>query len=225
MSKPESIISLDPIDRKKRKGLIGRIMITRWSGGRKIRKMPKYGHYMFCGEQGSGKTASALWFAEKLKKQHAKKAQDVTLYSNMGIGSSITRKTLVNEIQAFKIDETQVRIIIVDEIQTYFPKDAIDKETREIMGQLIAIFSQLRKRNTYIISTAQIYGRLHKSLREQCLYMINCRTNFNNKLINEMIPQEDILADELGRWSGNPCKIYVHGMAKTDYNTRRIIID
>lgn len=225
MAKPPSVISLDPIDRKKKKGILGRLIITRWFAGKPIKKMQPFGHYMFCGEQGSGKTSSALWYAEKLAKKYNKQKKVVKLYSNIGVGNEINKSTLFDTINNFNPDDNEIRIVIIDEIHTYFPKGGADKTTQAIRDDLVAIFSQLRKRSTFILSTAQIYGRLDKSLREQCLYMIDCRANRNNKLINEFIPQKDILADDLGRWSGNPKYIYVHGLPKTQYDTKKIIRD
>lgn len=224
MSRPTSVVNLDPIDRKQRQqGLIGRFLITRWSGGVSVRKMDKFGHYMFCGPQGSGKTSSALWYAEKLGKKYRRKKMKVKLWSNFGVGRPIVKGEIFKLIDEFDPYAKEVRIILIDEIHTYFPRDNVDKETKQIINDLNAVFSQLRKRNTYIISTAQIYGRLDKALREQCLFMVDCKVNIRNRLVNHFIAQEDILCDELGRWAGNPKRIYVHGLSKLEYDTKRLI--
>jgi len=224
MGKPSQIISLDPIDRKKKIGLLEKMVITRRFGGSPVKRMQPFGHYMFCGEQGSGKTASALWYAEKLTQKYKRKGRHVKLFSNIGVGIAVTRDTLFDIINDLNPDDTEIRIVIIDEIHTYFPKDGLNKKTREITTNLLALFSQLRKRSTFILSTAQIYGRLDKSLREQCLYMIDCHLSFNkNKLVNEFIPQKDIITDDLGRWAGRPKKIYVHGLSKVTYDTKKII--
>jgi len=224
MARKTSVISLDPIDRKKKLGFFGRLLITTWHGGEDVKKTLPFGHYMFCGEQGSGKTASALWYAEKLTRKYERKGRHVKLYSNIGVGIPVTRDTLFETINNLDPDDNEIRIVVIDEIHTYFPKDGLNKEARAITTDLIALFSQLRKRSTFILSTAQIYGRLDKALREQCLYMIDCHLSFNkNKLVNEFIPQKDILVDDLGRWAGRPKKIYVHGLSKVTYDTKKII--
>jgi len=228
MSKPQTIISLDPIEQNKKLSFIGKILITRYSFGKSIKKMDPFGHYMFTGEQGSGKTASSLWFVEKLVRKYKKKKKNIVLYSNFGIGREVKKSTLYDTIYNFEVFDDEklnntIRIVILDEIQTYFPKDSIDKNTRNEIDRLISIFSQLRKRNTYIISTSQVYGRVNKSLREQCLFMINCSVSLSNRLVNEFIPSKAILCDELGRWSGKPKVIYKHGLSKLKYNTRKII--
>lgn len=242
MKKTDSVINLDAIDQKnkKKKGLISRFLITRFYGGKRIKPMDKFGHYMFCGSQGSGKSTSNIFFLEnriKYYKKHKIYYQDtvdnllkkfdtppkIKVYSNMGFGYPINKYTLFETINDFTPNDNVVRFILIDEIQSYFPKGTIDKETKKIMDKLVSIFSQLRKRNTYIISTAQVYGRLDKSLREQCLYMVNCSVSLTHRLINEFILGDDIICDELGRWAGDPKFIFNHGLQKTKYNTKKII--
>ena len=123
-----------------------------------------------------------------------------------------------------ELDDKIINFILIDEIQSYFPKDSPDKETKLLVSQLVGCFSQLRKRHCFVLSTAQIYGRLDKNLREQCLYMINCRrSKISNRLVNDFIRSDDILCDDLGRWSGNAQKIYVHGLSKVAYDSSLII--
>lgn len=242
MAKPTSVINLDPIDRKKRQqGIIGRFLITRWSGGKPVRKSEPYGHYMFCGPQRSGKTASVLWYAERLFKKYSRKRigyydresekwigfnkpPEVLVWSNFGIGTQFKKEELFKLIDELDPYANEVRIFLIDEVHTYFPKEGVDKETKQLINKLNGLFSQLAKRNVFLLSTAQIYGRLDKALREQCLYMIDCRVSpVNHKLINEFIKQEDIIADELGRWAGNPFRIYRHGMSSWTYDTKKLI--
>lgn len=239
MAKQESVITLDPIDRKKRKGFISRLLVTRWHGGKKVTKDPPFGHYMFCGAQGTGKTSSALWYAEKLGKQYRnpnwwwrnvkykkffkKGDYKIKLYSNFGVGRYIDKAKIAETVWAFDPYANEVRIVIIDEIHTYFPKDHIDKETKAMQKKLINLFSQLRKRNTFILTTSQVYGRLDKSLREQCLFMVNCSVSASRLLINEFIPEEDIMCDDLGRWAGEPKAIHRHGLSTFEYDTKRVI--
>lgn len=225
MAKTQSVVNLDPIDRKRRKnkGIIGRLLITRWAGGKSVKKTDKFGHYMFCGPQRSGKTSSALWYAEKLAKKYKRKGYEVKLWSNFGVGRSVNKEQLFKLIDEFDPYEKEVRIIIIDEIHGYFPRGNVNKDTQKIINDLLIVFSQLAKRNCYVLSTAQVYGRLDKALREQCLYMINCKVNIRSRLVNEFILGDDIIADELGRWAGDPEHIYVHGLSKLEYDTKRLV--
>jgi len=251
MAKPTSVVNLDPIDRKQRQqGMIGRFLITRWSGGKSVVKTEPYGHYMFCGAQRSGKTASVLWYAERLAKKYQKKRigllvhkgcnhnesifkcriekfdtpPTVRLWGNFGVGTPFKKEDIYQLIDELDPYANEVRIFLIDEVHTYFPKEGVDKETKQLINRLNGLFSQLAKRNVYLLSTAQIYGRLDKALREQCLYMIDCKVSpINHKLVNEFIKQEDIIADDLGRWAGNPFRIYKHGLSNMQYDTKRLI--
>lgn len=223
MPKQQTVIQLDAIDRKKQIGLFGRLLITRWHPGKKSAAQEKYGHYLFTGRQRSGKTAGSLWFTEQLIKRYKRKKYAIRVFSNIGIGESIQKDTIYQTIDAFDPYAKEVRIVIIDEIQSYFSRGSSNKKDKAIIDDLIGLFSQLAKRNTYILSTAQVYGRLDKSLREQCLYMINCKKTITGKFKNEFIDGDDIICDELGRWAGRPSKIYIHGLPKLKYDTKKLI--
>lgn len=226
MAKTQSVVSLDPIDRRNRKrsGLIGRFFKTKHFLGKGIKKTDPFGHYLFVGRQRSGKTVSAIWYYEFLKKRYEKQGKKVILYSNMGFGNPVFKMNLSDKIRNIEYNKDIVYIFIIDELQSYFPKDTKDQNDLRLINALTGDFSQLGKRQIYVLSTAQIYGRVHKNLREQCLYMVNCRkSKITNKVVNDFIDGDDILCDELGRWSGEPVRILVHGLPITTFDTHRMI--
>lgn len=222
----QTVVNLDPIDRnnKKRSGPIGRFIKTRHFGGKGIKKTDPFGHYLFVGRQRSGKTVSCIWYYEFLKKMYERKGKKVILYSNMGIGNPVFKLNLAEIIREVNFDSNTIYIFIIDEIQSYFPKDTKDQATLRLIDELTGEFSQLGKRQIYVLSTAQIYGRVNKNLREQCLYMVNCRkSKLTNHVVNDFIDGDDILCDELGRWSGEPVRIMVHGLPRENFDTHRMI--
>lgn len=225
MPRPQSVVSLDPIDvnQKRQDGLIGRFLKTRHKGGKRVKRSEPYGHYLFVGPQGSTKTTSCLWYMEFLTKIYTKKGYKIRLFSNMGFGIPITKFTLPDILEKIEYQKDIVNIIIVDEIHSWYPKDTKDKITLLLIDRLTGCFSQLRKRQAFVLSTAQVYGRLNKNLREQCLYMVNCKVSIFNKCVNDFIPSENILCDDLGRWSGNAKFIYTHGLPKMNFDTHRLI--
>lgn len=226
--RPVSVVNLDPIDRsrKKQSGLIGRFFKTRHFGGKGMSKTDPFGHYLFVGRQRSGKTVSAIWFAEFLVKKYKKQHKKIFLFSNLGIGSPLTRATLSPLIKSISYSPDSIYIFILDELQSYFPKDTKNQVTLQLIDELTGEFSQLGKRQIYVLSTAQVYGRVNKNLREQCLYMVNCRrSKLSNKVVNDFIDGDDILCDDLGRWSGDPIKIYVHGLPKMHFDTHKMIFE
>lgn len=228
--KSQSIISLDPIDRqnKRNSGIIGRLLKTKFHKGKPVIKTDAIGHYIFCGKQRSGKTVSMLWFSEYLINKYTKRKKDrksVYLYSNLDIGSPITKFTISNIIRSIEYDPNVIHIFLIDEIHGYFPKDTSDKLTKAEIDKLTQDFSQLAKKQIYVLSTAQVYGRINKSIREQCLFMVDCkRSPFSNKVVNDFIDGDDIMCDELGRWSGDAKFIHVHGLPKVEFNTHKMII-
>lgn len=227
MSRTQSIVSLDPIDRKNKKnpGLIGRFIMTRHFKGKPMKKTESIGHYMFCGRQRSGKTVSAIFFDDYLTKKYKKRGFKVIHYDNMNLGGiQINKFSLPELIEKCEYNSKVFYIFLVDEIQSWYPKDTKDAITLALIDKLTGQFSQLGKRNIYVLSTAQIYGRVNKNLREQCLYMVNCRPSaLRNKALNEFIDGDDVLCDDLGRWSGRPTKIWVHGLPETKFDTHLMI--
>lgn len=226
MVRSQSLVSLDPIDRQnhRRSGPIGRFFKTKHYRGKGMSVTDPFGHYLFVGKQRSGKTVSAVWYMEYLKNKYEKKKSQVVFYSNMGIGLPVYKMTLSEIIKKVEYNPKIVYIFLIDELQSYFPKDTKDTNTLRLIDQLTGEFSQLGKRQIYVLSTAQIYGRVNKNLREQCLYMVDCRrSKLTNKCVNDFIPGDDILCDDLGRWSGEPTRILVHGLPKTKFDTHRMI--
>ena len=204
----QSVVSLDPIDvnRKKQPGVIGRVFITRHFRGKPMKKTDSFGHYMFTGKQRSGKTTSAVWFRDHLVKKYTKLGKKCVLYDNMNLGGLLVFKYNFHDlIASCKYEPNTVYIFLIDELQSWYPKDTKDTDTLRLIDILTGQFSQLGKRQIYVLSTAQIYGRVNKNLREQCLYMVNCRpSSLKNKCLNEFIEGDDIMCDDLGRWSGRP---------------------
>ena len=223
----QSVVSLDPIERNRRKqdSVISRFFKTRHYGGKRGKFPDPYGHYLFVGKQRMGKTASCVWYYERLKKKYEKRKKTVITYSNLGIGQPLTMVTLHDLICSIEYDAQKVYFFLIDEIQSYFPKDTKNKVLLDMIDKLTGDFSQLGKRQIYVFSTAQVYGRLNKNLREQCLYMVDCRRSlFTSKFVNDFIEGDDVICDDLGRWSGIPKRILVHGLPQTHYDTHKLIL-
>lgn len=116
--KTQSVISLDPIAQRNRKrsGVIGRFFKTRHYKGKGIKVTDPFGHYLFVGRQRSGKTVSAIWYYEFLKKRYEKQGKTVILYSNMGFGNPVSKVTLSPIIRKVEYSPDIVYIFIIDEI-------------------------------------------------------------------------------------------------------------
>lgn len=142
----------------------------------------------------------------------------------MGVGIPVHRSNFTKLIAKCEYDPNKVYLFLIDEIQSWYPKDTKDMITLRMIDELTGQFSQLGKRQIYVISTAQIYGRVNKNLREQCLFMVYCRPSaFLNKCVNDFIPGESIMCDDLGRWSGEPSYIWIHGLPKEKFDTHLMV--
>ena len=88
MPKPQSVVSLDPIDRtgKKANSPISRLLKTRWYKGKPMAKTDEFGHYLFVGKQRQGKTTSMIWYYQFLTEKYRKKGYKIHTASNMGFG-------------------------------------------------------------------------------------------------------------------------------------------
>jgi len=250
MKPKQTVVNFDPISSKKKLGFFGRLLITTYHGGKRVVKPQAFGHYMFCGKQRGGKTASVLWYAELLNNRYKtrmllkfikipakrltyydekgnlkkyKEPPKVKVWSNFGVGIPFIKKDIFDLIDKLDPNKNEVRIFLIDEFHTYFPKGSTSKEDKETLANLTAVFSQLAKRNCYVLSTAQVYGRLEKALREQCLYMVDNHVNVNKKIVSEFILESEIICDDLGRWAGNPRFIKVHGLSNMRYDTKKLI--
>lgn len=223
----QSVVNLDPIavNRKKQDSVISRLFKTHRFGGKNMSMTDEFGHYMFTGRQRQGKTASCFFFQEKLVEKYKKRNKKIVFYSNMGFGRPITKFTLPDLCYQVEYDPDVVYIFFVDEIQSWYTKDTKDRTTLALIEKLAGAMDQLGKRQIYLLSTAQVYGKVHKLLREQCLYMVHCRRSkiIRGRCVNDFIDGDDILCDDLGRWSGIPKRIWVHGLPKTRYDTHRLI--
>lgn len=252
MPRQQTVVNFDPISMSKKQGFLAKLLVTRVDySGKPVQKTDAFGHYMFCGKQRGGKTSSVLWYTEvlgnkystrKVLKFFTKKGRRIKfydkdkdtfvkfpqppklkLYSNFGVGTHFEKKDVFDLIDKFDPYANEVRFVLIDEFHTYFPKGSVRKEDKDTLANLTNVFSQLGKRNTYVLSTAQVYGRLEKSLREQCLYMIDNKVNHRGRIVSDFILESDILCDELGRWSGIIRRRWVHGLSKIKYDTKRLI--
>ena len=223
----QSVVNLDPIDRSRKRepGLIGRMFMTKRFRGKPMRKTDAIGHYLFVGKQRKGKTTSAIFFRDYLIDKYKKKGKKIVLFDNMNLGGIVVTKYNFPElIDKCDYKEDTFYIFLIDEIQSWYKKDTKDQVTLALIEKLCGQFSQLGKRQIYVISTSQVYGKVNKDLREQCVYMVNCRpTAIRYKCLNEFIDGDDILCDELGRWSGPPQKIWIHGIPETKFDTHLMI--
>lgn len=139
------------------------------------------GNWIFCGEQGSGKTLSAVKTVKKLLHEYPK----AKLCSNLeihGIDREIIPFEEYEQIRELS-NGIEGIIFLIDEIQVIWNS----LESKNIPIQEIGIFSQMRKDRRLIIGTSQVYGRIAKPIREQLKYVILCHNVAKYLQINTVI--------------------------------------
>ena len=152
------------------------------------------GTQVYCGQQGSGKTISAIKHLVDLKKRYPKALVVSNVQLNMlkpveyqtKEGLLKKRELLIPHEQYLlfsDIDQLALALVhvnngkygviyLIDEIHTYF--NAL--ESKNIPMYVFTEISQQRKQRKLIVGTSQLFLRMAKPLREQCDSLIICNT-------------------------------------------------
>lgn len=232
VNKNPTVVNLDPIKEKYGDDdrAIIRLFKTRPRGGKTPRRelKPVFGLYVFAGPQGSGKTLSAIEFMEYLQKLWTKRKKECKFWSNIPLLNVDYTPIDLNNIytEIYNIDEKQdkVNIFLVDEMQVFFPRETKNKDKLQKISDMLDVMGQLRKRRVYVIGVAQVFGRIDKSIREQAVYLIDCKRTITGRIANYYYPAETIICDDLGRWTGKSKVIITHGLpSRIRYDTRHIV--
>ena len=142
------------------------------------------GLLIFCGEQGSGKTLSAVQYVRKLCEAYP----DAILCTNVHI-SGLPEKTQVVEYDGLdcikNLENGYAGVIyLIDEIHLEFNS----LESKNIDIEIMVEVAQQRKQRKHIVGTTQVYGRLAKPFREQIRNVVLCHNFFKvfqwNRLID-----------------------------------------
>ena len=163
---------------------VGKVVRHNW---RFMKEHPDYfrpeGLMIFCGEQGSGKTLSAVQYVKKVLQDYPK-AILCTNVEIMGLPESVKvveydgldcLKTLENGYQGV--------IYLIDEIHLEFNS----LESKNIDIEVMIEVSQQRKQRKHIVGTTQVYGRLAKPFREQIRNVVLCSNFFKVFQFNKQI--------------------------------------
>lgn len=139
----------------------------------------------FCGEQGSGKTLSAVQYLRRVCKRYPK----AKVVSNIEISiPDIDNKLYYYEgldmMMDFNNGEHGV-IFFIDEMHLEF--NSLESKGMDI--RTFELVSQQRKARKHIIGTSQVFGRLAKPFREQFKYAVLCERYLGYLLNRKYIEQ------------------------------------
>lgn len=185
------------------------------------RAHPEYfdpeGLLIFCGEQGSGKTLSAVQYVKKLCEAYP----FAILCTNVAIEGlpESTRVIEYNGLDCLKSLENGYAgvIYLIDEIHLEFNS----LESKNIDIEVMIEVSQQRKQRKHIVGTTQVYGRLAKPFREQIRNVVLCANFFKVFQFNRLIDGAKS-HEENGKLITDTCRsfLWVHSPALYDcYDT------
>jgi adenylate kinase family enzyme len=129
---------------------------------RKQFEFKEYGLHMIVGEQGSGKTTTAVELVQRLQQTNKK----VKVRSNMSLDSENGK---INHWKDMVKNENGIygQIELIDEIQTWFNSN----QSRNFPVEMLTEVSQQRKQRKMLIGTAQVFSRIAKPIREQVTFV------------------------------------------------------
>lgn len=152
----------------------------------------------FCGEQGSGKTLSAVQYLRNVCRRYPK----AKVVSNIDIQIPDVENKFyyydgVDMMMEFNNHEYG-SIFFIDEMHLEF--NSLESKGMDI--RTFELVSQQRKARKHIIGTSQVFGRLAKPFREQFKYAVLCERYFGYLFKQEIyraksVPFEDDIRVEL----------------------------
>ena len=127
------------------------------------------GIYLFCGDQGCGKTAAVIHYLNQIKKYYPK----CIINTNVNYAHQDNSLNYIKDIFNYKNSHLGV-INFFDEISGCLNSKLSGHIPLELLGR----FNQQRKHYTCLIGTAQRYNKISKELREQADYILLPKTYF-----------------------------------------------
>lgn len=144
-------------------------------------RMPCDGIICFCGEQGSGKTLSAVNYAYNLCKAFPK----VIVCTNLALSWDLENEVIEynGPEQMLALDNGDFGILfLLDEMHIEF--NSLESKGMDV--HIFELVSQQRKARKHIVGTSQVFGRLAKPFREQFKYAVCC-DNFLGLIFRQQI--------------------------------------
>lgn len=155
--------------------------------------LPLNGLLCFCGEQGSGKTLSAVLYCYNVCRRFPK----VKLVTNLEL---FWGDDLPNKIYHYKGVEQMIEmdngeegiIFLIDEMHLEF--NSLESKGMDI--NTFELVSQQRKARKHIVGTSQVFGRLAKPFREQFKYAVLCRNYFGLYFRQEIFRAQNVAYED-----------------------------
>lgn len=132
-------------------------------------RMPCDGIICFCGEQGSGKTLSAVHYVYKLARAFPRCQVVTNIALTWDLENDIIPYTGPEQMLALDNGDYGI-IFLLDEMHIEFNS----LESKGMDSNIFELVSQQRKARKHIVGTSQVFGRLAKPFREQFKFAVCC---------------------------------------------------
>lgn len=184
-------------------------------------RMPCDGILCFCGEQGSGKTLSAVNYVYNLCKAYPFLIVCTNLSLTWDLKNTIIPYTDPEEM--LYLDNGDYGIVfLLDEMHIEF--NSLESKGMDV--HIFELVSQQRKSRKHIVGTSQVFGRLAKPFREQFKYAVCC-DNYLGLIFRQQIFKAVNVADGediTTRLTPRSVKFFIPCPADFErYDTRQII--
>lgn len=175
----------------------------------------------FCGEQGSGKTLSAVNYVYNLCSHYPK----TWVCTNLSLTWDLPNVVIPYQSpeQMLALDNGDYGIVfLLDEMHIEF--NSLESKGMDV--HIFELVSQQRKSRKHIVGTSQVFGRLAKPFREQFKYAICC-DNFWSLIFRQQIYKATNIAkddDITTQLESRAVRFYIPAPADFErYDTRQII--
>lgn len=184
-------------------------------------RMPCDGIICFCGEQGSGKTLSAVSYAYNLCRAYPKAWVCTNLSLTWDLGNRVI--PYQNPDQMLSLDNGSSGIIfLLDEMHIEF--NSLESKGMDV--HIFELVSQQRKSRKHIVGTSQVFGRLAKPFREQFKLAVCC-DNYLGLIFRQQVFRAVNVADGediTTKLAPRAVKLFIPCPADFErYDTRQII--
>lgn len=184
-------------------------------------RLPCDGIICFCGEQGSGKTLSAVNYVYNLCREFPLAKVCTNLSITWDLPNEVIPYRDVDQMLSLDNGEEGV-IFLLDEMHIEF--NSLESKGMDV--HIFELVSQQRKARKHIVGTSQVFGRLAKPFREQFKYAICCDNFMGLIFRQEIFKAENVSSGEdiTVRLVPKAVKIYIPSPADFQlYDTRQII--
>lgn len=194
-------------------------LIVNWG---KEPEFDEYGVTIYVGDQGSGKSVSAVEYMERMKHKYKR----LKTCTNLGYEKQDYELLLWNDFMKYSNGKDGM-LFCWDEIHGDYNQNSWKDFPEELLSEI----SQQRKQKVKIICTAQNYGDIPIQIKRQCFWVVECNTFMKRWVFQKRFPKrtyEKILDNPDKKIKFNPSRYsfvqsnYIRSLYDTDRKIERM---